>query len=182
MLGRPFLQGDARTPGWDEIPSYWQQTRSYLAEHAPGGADGGRALVVPGSRFAQHEWGWTLDEPLGILGGAPMVSRSQVPLIPGESIRYLSALDQQIATGRATEALVGELARAGFTHVVLRRDLLRGLTGFPASRTRAPSRWRGPGSSGWPGSAAVPTARRRSRSSPCPTRSRCCGRPTSTTS
>ncbi|RHW25124.1 DUF3367 domain-containing protein [Nocardioides immobilis] len=131
VLGRPFLQGDTRTPGWDEIPSYWHQTRAYLAEHAPGGADGGRALVVPGSRFAQQEWGWTLDEPLAILGAAPMVSRSQVPLIPGESIRYLAALDQQIATGRATEALVGELARAGITHVVLRRDLLRGLTGSP---------------------------------------------------
>jgi arabinofuranan 3-O-arabinosyltransferase len=131
VLGRPYLQGDARTPGWDEIPPYWQETRSYLAEHAPGGVDGGRALVVPGSRFAQHEWGWTLDEPMGILGDAPMVSRSQVPLIPGESIRYLSALDQLIATGRATEALVGQLARAGITHVVLRRDLLRSVTGSP---------------------------------------------------
>lgn len=131
VLGRPYLQADARTPGWDEIPPYWQETRTYLAEHAPGGIDGGRTLVVPGSRFAQHEWGWTLDEPLTILGGAPMVSRSQVPLVPGESIRYLSALDQLIATGRATEALVGELSRAGITHVVLRRDLLRGLTGSP---------------------------------------------------
>ncbi|MDZ5620576.1 alpha-(1-_3)-arabinofuranosyltransferase family protein [Nocardioides sp. HM23] len=131
VLGRPYLQADARTPGWDEIPSYWQDTRSYLAEHAPGGVEGGRTLVVPGSRFAQHEWGWTLDEPLAILGDAPMVSRSQVPLIPGESIRYLSALDQLIATGRATEALVGQLARAGVTHVVLRRDLLRGVTGSP---------------------------------------------------
>lgn len=131
VLGRPYLQADARTPGWDQIPPYWQQARTYLAEHAPGGIDGGRTLVVPGSRFAQHEWGWTLDEPLTILGDAPMVSRSQVPLIPGESIRYLSALDQLIATGRATEALEGQLARAGITHVVLRRDLLRGVTGSP---------------------------------------------------
>ena len=130
VLGRPYLEGDARTPGWDEIPPHWQQAQSYLAEHAAGDA-GGRTLVVPGSRFAQHEWGWTLDEPLSILGGAPMVSRSQVPLIPGESIRYLSALDQLVSTGRATEALTGELARAGITHVVLRRDLLRGVTGSP---------------------------------------------------
>ena len=102
----------------------------------------------PGSRFAQHEWGWTLDEPLAILGDAPMVSRSQVPLIPGESIRYLSALDQLIATGRATEALAGELARAGITHVVLRRDLLRGLTGSPhpgAARGLAGARRSGAG-------------------------------------
>ena len=131
VLGRPYLEGDARTPGWDAIPSDWQQASAYLAEHAPGGIDGGRTLVVPGSRFAQQDWGWTLDEPLTILGEAPMVSRSQVPLIPGESIRYLSALDQQIATGQATEALVGELARAGITYVVIRRDLLRGLTDSP---------------------------------------------------
>jgi len=131
VLGRPYLEGDARTPGWDAIPTPWQRASAYLAEHAPGGADGGRTLVVPGSRFAQQEWGWTLDEPLTILGEAPIVSRSQVPLIPGESIRYLSALDQLIATGRATDALAGELARAGITHVVLRRDLLRAQTGSP---------------------------------------------------
>ena len=131
VLGRPYLQADARTPGWDQIPPYWQQASTYLAEHAPGGIEGGRTLVVPGSRFAQHSWGWTLDEPLAILGDAPMASRSQVPLIPGESIRYLSALDQLIATGRATEALEGQLARAGITHVVLRRDLLRTVTGSP---------------------------------------------------
>ncbi|KAA1429048.1 alpha-(1-_3)-arabinofuranosyltransferase domain-containing protein [Nocardioides antri] len=131
VLGRPYLQWDTRTPGWDEIPGHWQQAQAYLAEHAAGGADGGRTLVVPGSRFAQHPWGWTLDEPLAILGGAPMVSRTQVPLIPGESIRYLSALDQLIATGQATEALVDQLARAGITHVVLRRDLLRSVTGSP---------------------------------------------------
>lgn len=131
VLGRPYLEGSARTPGWDAIPTDWQLASAYLADHAPGGVDGGRTLVVPGSRFAQQDWGWTLDEPLTILGEAPMVSRSQVPLIPGASIRYLSGLDQQIATGRATEALVDELARAGITHVVIRRDLLRGLTDSP---------------------------------------------------
>ncbi|KAA1417861.1 DUF3367 domain-containing protein [Nocardioides humilatus] len=131
VLGRPYLEGEARTPGWDAIPSDWQQARAYLAEHAPGGIEGGRTLVVPGSRFAQQDWGWTLDEPLTILGQAPIVSRSQVPLIPGESIRFLAALDQEIATGRATEALGGELARAGITHVVIRRDLLRDLTDSP---------------------------------------------------
>uniref|UniRef100_UPI0016024BB6 alpha-(1->3)-arabinofuranosyltransferase domain-containing protein n=1 Tax=Nocardioides stalactiti TaxID=2755356 RepID=UPI0016024BB6 len=131
VLGRPYVQGDTRTPGWDALPDHWQQAQAYLDEHAPGGTEGGRTLVVPGARFAQHEWGWTLDEPLAILGGVPVVSRSQVPLIPGESIRYLSALDQVIATGRATEALVEELSRAGITHVVLRRDLLRGVTDSP---------------------------------------------------
>lgn len=127
VLGRPYLEGDTRTPGWDAFPSYWQEAKAFLDERG----EHDRALVVPGSRFAQHEWGWALDEPLAILGGTSLVSRSQVPLIPGESIRYLSALDQLIATGRATEVLVGQLARAGITHVVLRRDLLLRTTGSP---------------------------------------------------
>jgi arabinofuranan 3-O-arabinosyltransferase len=126
VLGRPFLLNDARTPGWETVPTAWQQARSYLQENA---GEGDRTLILPGSRFAQHEWGWTLDEPLAILGGVSTVTRSQVPLI--QSIRYLSALDQLVATGRATEALERQLARAGITHVVLRRDLLRGLTGSP---------------------------------------------------
>lgn len=131
VLGKPFLLNDARTPGWDEFDASWLQAQAYLAERGEDDGGGERALVVPGSGFAMQEWGWTLDEPLTVLGGVDMVSRSQVPLVPGQSIRYLSALDQLISTGRATEELVDQLARAGITHVVLRRDLLRQLTGSP---------------------------------------------------
>lgn len=133
VLGAPFLGTGTRTPGWTDISEPWRQARDYLAaEQRDGGPQqGDRTLVVPGSSFAQHDWGWTLDEPLAILGGVDMVSRTQVPLVPGESIRYLSALDQAIATGRVTPALVDQLARAGIGHVVLRRDLLRQLTRSP---------------------------------------------------
>ncbi len=133
VLGQPFLGSDTRTPGWTEISGPWQQARDYLAAQQPrgGSQEADRTLVVPGSSFAQQTWGWTLDEPLAILGGVDMVSRTQVPLVPGESIRYLSALDQSIVTGRVTEALVDELARAGIGHVVLRRDLLRQVTRSP---------------------------------------------------
>lgn len=134
VLGQPYLANDTRTPGWDSIATPWQQAQNYLraaevAADGPGPAI--RALVVPGSSFAQQDWGWTLDEPLVILGGTSTVTRSQIPLIPGESIRYLSALDQMIATGRATEALVGQLARVDIRYVVLRRDLLRNTTRSP---------------------------------------------------
>ncbi|UUW87678.1 alpha-(1-_3)-arabinofuranosyltransferase [Pimelobacter simplex] len=133
LLGQPFLGSATRTPGWTEIAEPWQQARDYLVaqrrDEDP--AQGDRTLVVPGSSFAQQAWGWTLDEPLAILGGVDVVSRTQVPLVPGESIRYLSALDQAIATGRVTPALVDELARVGIGHVVLRRDLLRGITRSP---------------------------------------------------
>lgn len=133
VLGQPFLGSDTRTPGWTDISGPWQQARDYLAAQQAdeGSPQADRTLVVPGSSFAQQDWGWTLDEPLAILGGVDMVSRTQVPLVPGESIRYLSALDQSIVTGRVTPALVDELARAGIGHVVLRRDLLRQVTRSP---------------------------------------------------
>jgi arabinofuranan 3-O-arabinosyltransferase len=126
-LGQPFLLNDARTPGWSTISEPWQQARSYLTEHD----DGRSTLVLPGSGFAQQDWGWTLDEPLLLLGGADFVARTQVPLIPGESIRFLNALDQLTVTGRATPELGAQLARAGIGHVVIRRDLVRRLTGSP---------------------------------------------------
>jgi len=126
-LGQPFIANDARTPGWEEIPDSWVAARDYVAEHA----DGSRTLVLPGSGFAQNTWGWTLDEPLLVLGGADFVTRSQVPLIPGESIRFLDALDQLVSTGRASPDLGAQLARAGIGHVILRRDLERGLTRSP---------------------------------------------------
>ncbi|WP_182375960.1 alpha-(1-_3)-arabinofuranosyltransferase family protein [Nocardioides sp. WS12] len=133
VLGQPYLANDTRTPGWDSIATPWEQARDYLeaadAADEPGPAS--RALIVPGSSFAQQDWGWTIDEPLVILGGTSTVTRSQIPLIPGESIRYLSALDQMIATGRATEALVDQLARVDIRYVVLRRDLLRNNTRSP---------------------------------------------------
>lgn len=127
-LGQPFLAGEGRTPGWEEIASPWQRTQDYLAAVT---RPTDRVLVVPGTSFALQDWGWTIDEPLAILGGVTTASRSQVPLIPGESLRYLSALDQLMATGRATEALAGQLTRAGISHVVLRRDLLLNETRSP---------------------------------------------------
>ena len=133
LLGQPFLGTSTRTPGWTEIATPWQQARDYLAarQRAERTPQADRTLVVPGSSFAQQAWGWTLDEPLAILGGVDMASRTQVPLVPGETIRYLSALDQAIATGRVTTALVDQLARAGIGHVLLRRDLLRQQTRSP---------------------------------------------------
>lgn len=125
VLGQPFLLGEGRTPGWEQISKPWTQARDYLAARQ----DGTTTLVVPGSGFAIQDWGWTLDEPLAILGGANVAAHTQTPLIPGESIRYLSSLDELIGTGQATGALSQQLARAGIGHVVLRRDSDRTLTG-----------------------------------------------------
>lgn len=126
-LGQPYLVNHSRTPGWDSVSEPWQQAQRYLADHQ----DGRTTLVVPGTGFAQNTWGWTLDEPLLVLGGVDRVARSQVPLIPGQSIRFLDSLDQLTSSGHATGSLKEQLARAGIGHVVIRRDLLRNLTGSP---------------------------------------------------
>ncbi|MDP3967903.1 MAG: alpha-(1-_3)-arabinofuranosyltransferase family protein, partial [Nocardioides sp.] len=91
----------------------------------------GAALVLPGSGFAHHDWGWTLDEPLVVLGGVRVVARSQVPLVPGQTIRFLDALDRDLTRGSAGGALVDQLTRAGIGHVVVRHDLDRAATGSP---------------------------------------------------
>ncbi|WP_148614738.1 alpha-(1-_3)-arabinofuranosyltransferase domain-containing protein [Nocardioides rubriscoriae] len=126
-LGQPYLVNNARTPGWDEVADPWVQARDYLAAHQ----DGRTTLVLPGSGFAEQTWGWTLDEPLLVLGGADLVTRSQVPIVPGQSLRFLAALDQLASTGRASNGLGEQLARAGIGHVVVRRDLDRTTTGSP---------------------------------------------------
>ncbi|WP_370247490.1 alpha-(1-_3)-arabinofuranosyltransferase family protein [Nocardioides sp.] len=129
-LGQPFLLGQGRTPGWDEIATPWVQARDLVASLPVD--DAGAALVVPGSGFAQQTWGWTLDEPLLILGGTRLVTRSQVPLVPGPTIRVLDDLDRRISSGRAGPALAAQLRRVGVGTVVVRRDLLRTVTSSPS--------------------------------------------------
>lgn len=127
LLGQPYLVNHTRTPGWDEISPAWVQAQAYLADHQ----DDRTTLVLPGSGFALNTWGWTLDEPLQVLGGVNRTTRSQIPIIPGQSIRFLAALDELASTGRASSDFAAQLARAGIGHVVIRRDLLRTLTGSP---------------------------------------------------
>ncbi|MCW2782695.1 MAG: hypothetical protein JWR35_3144 [Marmoricola sp.] len=127
LLGQPMLANSMRTPGWDRIPDYWVQAASYLKAH-----DDGRAtLVVPGSGFALESWGWSEDEPLTTLGGVAFVTRSQVPIIPGQSIRLVDGINRLVSAGMATPALADELARAGIGHVLIRRDLDQGATQSP---------------------------------------------------
>src|SRR3954452_10963681 len=53
----------------------------------------------------------------------PWVTRSQVPIIPGQTARVLDAVEQRLASGQGSLGLSVVLRRAGITHVVLRRDL-----------------------------------------------------------
>ena len=119
LSAQPLFAGDLRKPGWDSVPRAWQQTADYLSGHA----HGRRALVLPGSGFGQQTWGWTIDEPIQGLARSPWVSRSQVPLVPGPTIRFLDSLEERVQDGRGSPALADSLARAGIGYVVVRRDL-----------------------------------------------------------
>ncbi|WP_162794374.1 alpha-(1-_3)-arabinofuranosyltransferase domain-containing protein [Nocardioides houyundeii] len=119
LSAQPLFTGDLRKPGWEEVPDAWVQAASFLDRE--GGQ--GRTLVLPGAGFGQQTWGWTIDEPLQALASSPWVARSQVPLTPGSTIRYLDAIEERIQDGRGSLELAGALSRAGITHVLVRRDL-----------------------------------------------------------
>ncbi|MCD4526402.1 alpha-(1-_3)-arabinofuranosyltransferase family protein [Nocardioides sp. cx-173] len=119
VAAHPLWNGDLRKPGWTEVPDAWQQATDYLAD-----VDGtGSALVLPGVGFGQQWWGWTIDEPMQGLATTPWAARSQVPLTPGGTIRFLDAIQERIADGQGSPVLADVLARAGIEYVVVRRDL-----------------------------------------------------------
>ena len=118
-MAQPAIALNTRTPGWDEVPDYWHQTADYLAEQD----DDGRAWIIPGSGFGVQTWGWTMDEPMSAVASTPWVTRSQVPLVPPETIRVLSRLEEFLASGAGSPNLGDTLARLGISHIVVRHDL-----------------------------------------------------------
>jgi arabinofuranan 3-O-arabinosyltransferase len=108
-----------------EIPSYWQQTATWLGQHNAQG----RALLLPGSRFPDYLWGSTNDEPLQPLADSEWAVRGAVPLTPAGTIRYLDAVEQRLATGTPSQGLAHDLARAGIHYLVVRNDLAYGAAG-----------------------------------------------------
>ncbi len=115
----PMVQGRLRKPGWDEVPQAWSEAAAYLDAHD----DGSRTLILPGSGFGQQWWGWTIDEPFQGVASTPWVTRSQIPLTPGPTIRMLDSLEEKITDGVGSARLSQALARAGIGWVLVRRDL-----------------------------------------------------------
>lgn len=118
VLGGPYLLNDTRTAGWSAFPDSWSATKAWLAVHA----DDRGVLVLPASGFALQGWGATYDEPALALDIPHRVALTQAPLLPGQSLRFLSALATSISSGTAG-AVAAELARADIGYVVLRGDL-----------------------------------------------------------
>ncbi len=99
---------------------------------------------MPGSGFGRQTWGRTVDEPLQPLARAAWVTRSQVPLVPEQTMRYLDALEARVTDGRGSPALADALARAGIGYVLLRHDVeARVTTTPPSSRVAAALRQSG---------------------------------------
>ncbi len=126
----PLVLGRAVPPGsWTELPSYWRQTADYLAGHHAEG----RALLVPGSSFADYRWGRTGDEPLQALARSPWAVRNAIPLARPGTIRLLDAVQQRLAHGDGSPGLTEALQRSGVGFLVVRNDL-----DWSAARTPRP--------------------------------------------
>lgn len=117
--------GLAGSDTYRALPNYWRQTAHWLDHQARtvSPQSPGRALVVPGSPFAQQLWGLTRDEPLQPLASTPWAVRDAIPLVPPEAIRALDSVQRAIADGRGSPGLAPTLAQQGVSFVVLRADL-----------------------------------------------------------
>ncbi|MCM3925713.1 DUF3367 domain-containing protein, partial [Frankia sp. AiPs1] len=115
----PALSGRALQPRpFTQVPDYWVQAADWLGENP----QGGRALVLPGSPFAEYDWGRPLDEPLQWLAKTPWGVRSLIPLGGTGVTRLMDGIERELATGSAP-GLADALARAGIGQILLRNDL-----------------------------------------------------------
>ncbi|MFT4200848.1 alpha-(1-_3)-arabinofuranosyltransferase family protein [Gordonia sp. (in: high G+C Gram-positive bacteria)] len=113
------LAGDAT---YRSLPQHWRDTAAWL-DRQHDDAHPSRALVVPGSPFAQQLWGTTRDEPMQALATAPWAVRDAIPLVPPTAIRALDAVQRDVAQGNGSPLLAPMLAQMGVRYVVLRADL-----------------------------------------------------------
>ena len=125
--------GRLAPPGsFTAIPTWWQQTADWLAEH-----DDGRALLEPASRFAEYTWGSPHDEPLQALARTPWAVRGSVSLGAPGATRLLDGVESLLSTGHGAADLAAALNRAGVRYIVLRNDLAPEASATPPAVARA---------------------------------------------
>jgi arabinofuranan 3-O-arabinosyltransferase len=112
------------------IPAYWQQAADALTA----GADGSRALELPGAEFAAYRWGTTNDAILPGLTDRPTITRDLLPLGSPGTMDLLNALDDRFQAGIVEPAAIAPVARLlGAGAIVYRGD-----TAFERYRTARP--------------------------------------------
>ncbi|MBB5478116.1 arabinofuranan 3-O-arabinosyltransferase [Micromonospora parathelypteridis] len=105
--------------GFPALPEHWRQATGWLDRHAGPGT----TLLVPGSNFAEYDWGRSLDEPVQPLLDSPWAVRSLVPAGSAGNARLLSAIDDRLAAGAVSPGLADVLARLGVRYLLVRNDL-----------------------------------------------------------
>jgi arabinofuranan 3-O-arabinosyltransferase len=114
VLGGKTLQSQP----FSHVPGYWVEAADWLADNP----DGGRTLVLPGTAFAEYDWGRPLDEPLQWLSQTPWGVRSLIPLGGVGITRWMDAIETELSRGNAA-GLGAALARAGVGQVLVRNDI-----------------------------------------------------------
>lgn len=123
-VASPALTGRlAPTGDFQAVPTYWEQTITWLEKEAAADPERTTALLVPGSSFATYQWGMPEDEPVQAFGLTDWAVRNAVPLAPPGNIRMLDAIEARLASGQPSTGLAAFLRRAGIGHVVVRNDL-----------------------------------------------------------
>lgn len=124
----PLLLGELAPSGaFEEIPDHWQDAITHINQEG-----GGRTLLLPGSPWAEYDWGRPLDEPLQPLSDNPWAVRSIVPLGGLAVTRYMDGIEALLETGRSSPGLATALRRSGTEWILVRNDL-------DGDRTTAPS-------------------------------------------
>ncbi len=111
----------ANKGSFEAIPGYWQETADWLDDNSAD--EGGTALLLPASAFAEYLWGNTADEPLQTLARSPWGVRNSIPLTPSGTIRFLDSVSDELAQGEGSPGLARTLQRAGVEFLVIRNDL-----------------------------------------------------------
>jgi arabinofuranan 3-O-arabinosyltransferase len=119
-VASPAFAGALPTQGsYPEVPAYWYQAGAWLDGHT--GHD--HVLVLPGARFPYYTWGRPSDEVIQALTGASWAVRSDIPLTPPATIRFLDSVQSVLDTGNGSAGLADVLARSGVRYVLIRSDL-----------------------------------------------------------
>ncbi|MBM0233595.1 DUF3367 domain-containing protein [Micromonospora sp. STR1_7] len=112
--------------GFWAVPQHWRQATEWLDQRAGPGT----TLLVPGSNFAEYNWGRSLDEPVQPLLDAPWAVRSLVPAGSAGNARLLTAIDERLASGTVSPGLTDVLGRLGVRYLLVRNDLRQPVGGI----------------------------------------------------